>query len=1231
MVTNVIKVIGSRTAPNPIEIDYWVDTGTNPYGADIKYHNGIDWVNLFKSGNSEIDLSNYYTKHQVDSKLIAKADTSAVNDLFSTLNDTKADKTSTYTKSEINTLFLNFDPFDESKYYTKVEIDTKGYLTDIPAVYITEDELSAFTYNKETIDSTLATKKYVDDQIKNIEYPSVDLTDYATKTYVTDEIAKAALGGEVDLTGYATEEWVEGKGYLTEHQDISHLASKDYVDIGIADLVDGAPETLNTLNEISEALKENEDVVSALDKAIGSKADKTSLEGLATEEFVKEQINAIEHPTVDLTGYATEEWVEAEIAKIEPGSNIDVSILATKTELENVETKIPTDSTIASWGYTKNTGTYSKPSDGIPVSDLSEDIQNLLEKANNSLQDVPMASSEEYGGVIANEKTSDYTTEVKIDSSTGILYIPEINQISPDEEDVTVDTIGEEKILKFKDKEYDKDSYSGLGRKYLRKNIIDGVNVLTQQMFSYSDTRYIIQYDYDLNGNTIMIPTDCVLDFKGGSFRNGTLKLDNTTIKSKHVAFYEINIIGIVFNSIIESGWFNFTGEYENDTPIFLNLINLPKHIHFSSGTYAVELSENIMTVGCNLIGIGGNTIRPVLKIKNSDQDSRFLLGLSYNCGIQNMYLSCYHDNRVLDILRSDVYFGSTGTGQADRRIVLKDLSICYDRYWDFSTEERKVMYSTAIHFRHTDSKIYEQNDKISNSISEGFSFRGSNFDNIQIKRFHEGIKITSGYNSTKMWINSIYFRNLEIWAGKGISFVHDETCLNKRLPYKVNVFSYMFQAIDDENPDLTLGTSYYYVGGFWGNVDRLLILNYDYWDTDCRGVVSGTIYQSNVAGIFNKNKAITGGWQPLDSENPPIIYDWRDMDGDSAISSKYTKSPYIRSVISPEWDGFSIRPAVDFTDLYKNPTSLEENVYGKVFKNSTEGYLEGVFDTDPYRLYKKEIINKENSQIIYTSPLSVKISGKNIYSVPKTFNDISNETISDKEGIVYDNVTRQYYIIHNNVLSDFKGSKKVMYNNYDSENNFSDKFPTFEYDDLNRIFSIAKHPHIIDETNTYSDESSYGPRRLETSPLGVWHKGTTLPSGLTNNTDVGFFFYNTWGNYNKPMWWNGTEFVLADGSYINSYKYGSSFPIGKLADGFMFYHTSHSQLYIAKVSYPDGTYTVEWVGTDGFGIGNRKGESNKRPNLTSSDIGFMYYDTTLLKPIWWNGSQWIDALGTNI
>lgn len=93
----------------------------------------------------------------------------------------------------------------------------------------------------------------------------------------------------------------------------------------------------------------------------------------------------------------------------------------------------------------------------------------------------------------------------------------------PDDEDLTV----KDGKLKFKDKAYDPNNYSGFGRKYLRRNMVDGVNVLTQEMISEPNVIYIIQYDYDLRGETITIPEGCTLDFQGGSFSNGTLSLSN--------------------------------------------------------------------------------------------------------------------------------------------------------------------------------------------------------------------------------------------------------------------------------------------------------------------------------------------------------------------------------------------------------------------------------------------------------------------------------------------------------------------------------------------------------------------------------------------------------------------------------------------------------------------------------------------------------------------------------
>lgn len=112
----------------------------------------------------------------------------------------------------------------------------------------------------------------------------------------------------------------------------------------------------------------------------------------------------------------------------------------------------------------------------------------------------------------------------------------------PDEEDLTEVISGEELVLKFKDKLYNPAAFSGMGRVFLRKNMVsktlncftDQRNVLTNDMFlddfgrPLDNTIFIVQYDYDLDNKFIIMPKDCILLFLGGSFSNGTLVLNNT-------------------------------------------------------------------------------------------------------------------------------------------------------------------------------------------------------------------------------------------------------------------------------------------------------------------------------------------------------------------------------------------------------------------------------------------------------------------------------------------------------------------------------------------------------------------------------------------------------------------------------------------------------------------------------------------------------------------------------
>lgn len=171
------------------------------------------------------------------------------------------------------------------------------------------------------------------------------LSDKTDKTYVDEAIKNV----EVDLTGYATEEWVENKNYLTEHQDISHLATKDEIP---------SIENLATKEEVSNInfynIKDNPIVNNGDGKLLF--VDENGYIGLQLEEdglYVKDVIadghtlsqKADKSDIPSLDGYATESYVNTNLqnyaTKDEVSDLVDMSVV---TELQGkVETLVGED------------------------------------------------------------------------------------------------------------------------------------------------------------------------------------------------------------------------------------------------------------------------------------------------------------------------------------------------------------------------------------------------------------------------------------------------------------------------------------------------------------------------------------------------------------------------------------------------------------------------------------------------------------------------------------------------------------------------------------------------------------------------------------------------------------------------------------------------------------------------------------------------------------------------
>ena len=86
--------------------------------------------------------------------------------------------------------------------------------------------------------------------------------------YFTEEKLNEKLSSKADTTHNHDNDY-DAKGA----SDTALSSAKEYTNTSIANLVNSAPETLDTLGELAEAMKANEDVVDALDAAITNKVD----------------------------------------------------------------------------------------------------------------------------------------------------------------------------------------------------------------------------------------------------------------------------------------------------------------------------------------------------------------------------------------------------------------------------------------------------------------------------------------------------------------------------------------------------------------------------------------------------------------------------------------------------------------------------------------------------------------------------------------------------------------------------------------------------------------------------------------------------------------------------------------------------------------------------------------------------------------------------------------------
>lgn len=156
--------------------------------------------------------------------------------------------------------------------------------------------------------------------VKDVYADEHKLSDKADKNWVTEFVTETVTEGKVNLDGYATEQWVEDKNYLTEHQDISHLATKeevadiDFFDIKNNPITNAEEGNLIFVDESGNiGLKLDSDNnltvkdVIAGDNILSNKVDKENGKGLSTEDFT----TALKNKLQSLSNYDDTSITEA--------------------------------------------------------------------------------------------------------------------------------------------------------------------------------------------------------------------------------------------------------------------------------------------------------------------------------------------------------------------------------------------------------------------------------------------------------------------------------------------------------------------------------------------------------------------------------------------------------------------------------------------------------------------------------------------------------------------------------------------------------------------------------------------------------------------------------------------------------------------------------------------------------------------------------------------------------
>jgi len=746
---------------------------------------------------------------------------------------------------------------------------------------------------------------------------------------------------------------------------------------------------------------------------------------------------------------------------------------------------------------------------------------------------------------------------------------------NPDDEDI----VSENNMLKFADKAYDTDNFSGLGHKYLRKNLVTGAdgttkNVLTQDMVSAENTIYIIQYDYDLNSETITVPNGCTLQFEGGSLANGKLSgYININASEDYVIFYNISSSNIdLRNAVVYSQWFGQHKDVDNCQDFIHSALDFAGRVKVMLPSYSIKINSSI------ILRQGSYLAQP-------------------NNLLYSNFITCYIEPIVSDI--DCIQIGNEDLSKSYIKYRLDDIAI------ECPSTSNAYRTCIGVAFRHTEMGML--NGLYVSGCKEGMAFiyhvNIAQNDNIHIEDCEYGIHIYEGDGGTgSNFLNAIYLRprlistncdNPILIEGGIITTIEGGACeiggYSQQLSCFINV---------KNNAEVNLIGCLWGEGNYtegWGVFEgnsRTHLLGDNHILTQAvikdYAVVTADKYNHALlfenyfkVGVNLKNYIISAiDYSYIISENTTFgfPYDYitnkkcpdvhMRFNENSSNNSYCVSCPILMTDITPSYEADD--------KLFFFSTMYIENYEWKFYLN----------DSDFFVITFRNASSTTNTLLISAGfYMDGELKNKNYFTISKITEDMFNSSndyyngmligfyidLSLAEFIIY--IGENIYKYNLSLIDNYKTGLTFKYKYYQSTQTVQDT----DYLIRNGFYYILLRTDVII------------PRYVLKKLMSDYKK--------LFNIDGKRYDYNFLPKREKGV------IIETNRGYCKCYK------------------TSIDSINTKNECILSSYYMLN-INVSKF---------KTRPELSADDSGFQCFDTTLNKPIWWTGSVWVDATGTEV